>query len=177
MIRFGKIMEKDLGMILNWRMKPEVSQYLLTDVEYDMERQRKWFKKISEDDTCRYWLVYYKDTPIGVINLAAIDRINLQCSAGYYIGDMDHRQLGAMIPPYLYNHVFREMKFNRIYGEVMAGNDVILQIHKMHGFRQLGIHRKHVLKNGMFHDVIPIELSSESWLKEKRYERYIAHFE
>lgn len=177
MIRFVRVREENLGMIIGWRLKPEVSKYLFTDVKYDMEEQLRWFGKISGDDTCRYWLIYYNEIPIGVINLAAIDRINFRCSAGYYIGEMEYRQLGAMIPPYLYNYVFKEMKLKKIYGEVMAENNAILQIHKMHGFRQVGSYREHIFKGGRFHDVILIELLSESWLKEKRYQRYIAEFE
>lgn len=177
MIRFIKLQEEHLETVMVWRGKPEVSQYLFTDVEYNMKKQHQWFRKISRDDTCRYWLISYKDIPIGLINLAAIDRINLRCSAGYYIGEIGYRQLGAMIPPYLYNYVFKEMKFRKIYGELMAENKMVLQIHKMHGFRQVGIYRDHIFKNGRFHDVILIELLSESWLKQKRYQCYITELE
>jgi len=174
MIKFFNLQEEHLEMVLRWRVKPEVSEYMFTDVNYNVEKQHQWFKRICNDDTCRYWLISYQDVPIGVINLAAIDRIHLRCSAGYYIGELGYRQLGAMIPPYLYNHVFKEMKFRKIYGEVMAENKKVLQMHKMHGFREVGIYRDHIFKNGRFHDVVLIELLSESWLKQTRYQRYIA---
>jgi UDP-4-amino-4,6-dideoxy-N-acetyl-beta-L-altrosamine N-acetyltransferase len=177
MMRFIKLREENLAMIMRWRLKPEVSEYLFTDVENDMDKQLQWFKRVSQDDTCRYWLIYYQDIPIGVINLAAIDLVNKRCSAGYYIGEMDYRQLGAMILPYLYNYVFLKMKLKKIYGEVMAENKSILQIHKMHGFRQVGSYQKHIFKKGRFHDVILIELMAESWLQKKRYQHYIADFE
>jgi UDP-4-amino-4,6-dideoxy-N-acetyl-beta-L-altrosamine N-acetyltransferase len=174
MIRFNRLLEEHLEMVLNWRVKPEVSQYMLTDVDYDIEEQYKWFNRISSDESLRYWLISYQNVPIGLINLAAIDRINFRCTAGYYIGALEYRQLGAMIPPYLYNYVFNEMKFRKIYGEVVAGNEKVLKMHEIHGFRQVGIYRDHILKNGRFHDVVLIELLSESWLKQKRYQRYIA---
>lgn len=177
MIRFIKLQEEHLKTVMGWRVKPEVSQYLFTDIEYNIEKQNQWFKKISQDDTCRYWLISYQNVPIGIINLATIDRINLRCNAGYYIAELGYRHLGAMVTPYLYNYVFKEMKFRKIYGEVMAENKNILQIHKMHGYRQVGIYRDHIFKNGRFHDVILIELLSESWLRQKRYQRYIGDFE
>ena len=174
MIQFIKLEKEHLETVMRWRIKPEVSQYMITDVEYKLENQCRWFERIANDSTYRYWLISYQGIFIGLINLAAIDRIHLRCSAGYYIGEMEYRQLGAMIPPYLYNYVFREMKFRKIYGEVMSENKKVLQMHKMHGFRQVGVYRDHIFKNGSFHDVVLIELLSETWLEQKRYQRYVA---
>lgn len=176
MIRFDRLGEEHLEIVLKWRVDPEIARYMFTDVQYDLDKQRRWFANIKDDKACRYWIIYYQDKPVGLINLAAIDRVNLRCTAGYYIGELQYRQLGAMIPPYLYNYVFREMKFRKIYGEVLAGNKSILKIHTMHGFREVGIWHDHVSKGGSFHDVILIELLSEVWLKQKKYERYIAQF-
>jgi UDP-4-amino-4,6-dideoxy-N-acetyl-beta-L-altrosamine N-acetyltransferase len=169
--------EEHLEMVLNWRTKPEVSQYMLTDVEYDIEEQFKWFNRISNDESFRYWVVSYQNVPVGLINLAAIDGINFQCTAGYYIGELDYLQLGALIPAYLYNYVFKEMKFRKIYGEVLGGNDKVLKMHEIHGFRQVEIYRDHIVKNGCLHDLVLVELLSQSWLKQKRYQRYIAEME
>ena len=173
MIRFARLQEDHLEMVMKWRVSQHVTRYMSTDVVYDMEEQRSWFNRIVNDDTCRYWVIFYMDAPVGVVNLAAIDRNHLRCSAGYYIGDADCRQIGGMIPPYIYNHLFREMEFRKIYGEVLSGNTKVLQMHKLHGFRQVGVYRDHVLKNGRFHDVVLIELLSESWLRQKRYQRYV----
>ena len=82
-----------------------------------------------------------------------------------------------MIPPYLYNYVFQEMKFRKIYGELVAENKNIMKIHQMHGHRQVGVYRDHIFKNDQFHDVILSELLSEVWLAQKRYQQYIAIFE
>ena len=177
MIEFLKLREVHIEMVMNWRVKPEVTRYMLTDIDSNLEIQRQWFKRISKDETCRYWVVCFQSIPIGVINLAAIDRINLRCSAGYYIGEDEYRQLGTMIPPYLYNYVFREMKLRKIYGEVVAGNENVLKIHRMHGFREVGILKEHIIKKNQLLDVIIVELLSEIWLNKKRYHRYIANME
>jgi len=166
-----------LETVLNWRIQPEISRYLLTKVEYDLEKQYQWFDKVSKDESYRYWIISYQDIPIGLLNLAAIDRKNFRCSAGYYIGELQYRQLGAMISPYLYNYVFQKMKFRKIYGEVVAGNKNIMKIHRMHGFREVGIYRDHIFKDDKFHDIILIELLSEVWLGEKKYKGYVENFD
>lgn len=176
MIRFTPLKEEHLSTVMAWRAQPEVARYMFTDFKPDLEQQRRWFKKISGDDTYRYWVILYQDVPVGVVNLAAIDERNRRCTAGYYIGELDYRSVGAMVPPYLYNHVFRGMGFNKIYGEVLGGNEQILKIHHQHGFREVGVYRDHVWKDGAFHDVILIELLADVWLKQKRYQGYTAEF-
>ena len=113
MIRFVRLQAKHLEMVMGWRLKPEVARHMFTAIEHDLEKQRRWFRIISGDDSYRYWIVLYKDIPIGVVNLAAIDRVNRRCSAGYYIGELEYRNLGALIPPYLYNYVFKVMGLER----------------------------------------------------------------
>ncbi len=177
MIQFTKLHEKHLEMVLRWRMQPEVSRYMLTDISGSMEDQKRWFHNISEDDGYLYWVIFYQGDPIGLINLAAIDRRNQRTNIGYYIGEVKFRPLGFMIPPYLYNFVFKEMKFRKIYGEVVASNENILTMHRMHGFREVGTFKDHIFKDGKFHDVILVELLSESWLAKEKYKSYQAQFE
>lgn len=177
MIRFARLEEKHLEMVMRWRVKPEVAQFMFTNIEYDLDKQRCWFHKISGDESYRYWIVLNRDIPIGLVNLASIDRVNRRCTAGYYIGEREYRSLGALIPPFLYNYVFKVMNFRKIYGEVIAENDKILKLHALHGYRQVGVCRDHIFKDGHFHDVVFIELLAEVWLKQKRYQNDITQFE
>ena len=73
---------------------------MLTDISSDFDNQLQWFQKVSCDETYRYWIIVNQDIPIGVFNLVAIDSENRRCSAGYYIGELQYRSLGAMLPPY-----------------------------------------------------------------------------
>jgi UDP-4-amino-4,6-dideoxy-N-acetyl-beta-L-altrosamine N-acetyltransferase len=176
MIRFVKLGKEHLGLVMGWRVKPEVTRYMATNVEFDLKEQKRWYSRIAKNSSYRYWVIYFQETPVGLINLAGIDSIHRHCTAGYYIADLQYRQVGALVPPYLYNHVFRDLKFHKIYGEVMAENKRVLQMHTLHGFRQVGTYRDHYFKEGRFHDVVLIELLAESWLKKKAFHRYRAAF-
>lgn len=176
-LRFARLREDDLGLILTWRTRPDITSMMISDIELDMDKQRHWLTRISSDPTVRHWMILWNDRPVGVINLADINDQHKRCSAGYYIGDLALRQLGAVIPPYLYNHVFRDLGFNKIYGEVMASNAPALRMHALHGYRQVGTLRKHILKNATFLDMVVVELLAETWLAEPKYRRYVADFE
>lgn len=176
MISFKELQESDMELVLKWRISAHVSDSMFTEVEEDLAMQIKWFNKMVRDDSVRYWLVYFNQNPVGVVNLAEIDHDNKRCTAGYYIGDLSFKGLGAMIPPFLYNYVFLELGFNKIYGLVLSSNLAILRIHKLHGFRIVGILESHVQKGKDLQDVVVIELLAEKWLKSKKFSRDIGIF-
>ena len=177
MFRFARLRREDMRKVLEWRTQPTVSAAMVTDVVPDYDKQLAWFDRISCDPTCRYWTILHRGQPIGVINLAEISDSHRRCNAGYYVGDLRFKQLGGMVPPYLYNHVFRRLGLNKIFGEVLATNEGILRLHDAHGYRRVGVYKDHILKGGRFIDIVAIELLAESWLGMRQYERYVAEFE
>lgn len=176
MLTFTRLQEDALVQVLEWRRQPEVTAAMLTDVDHDLEKHRQWFARISGDPTCRYWLIRWHGRPIGVLNLAELSQQHRRCNAGYYIGDLSFRQLGAVIPPYLYNHVFKDLGLNKIFGEVLVTNDAVRRIHSMHGYREVGTYRQHVVRRGELVDVVAVELLAETWLALPKYRRYVADF-
>jgi RimJ/RimL family protein N-acetyltransferase len=70
------------------------------------------------------------------------------------------------------------MKFKKIFGEVLKGNEGIMRLHNLHGYRSVGVYKDHIFKNNKFHDVLLVELLDEAWFNlQKKYKRYIADFE
>jgi len=117
MISFRKISRDDLPLILSWRTDPEITRYMTTDIEYDLQRQIKWFEEVvSPQEHTQHWLITHKERPIGVLNL---DDYNLRLNTtswGYYIGDSESKFLGGLIPAYFYNYMFfkRDHKLKKI---------------------------------------------------------------
>lgn len=173
MLAFRQLTEADLEMVMTWRVSPDVTRFMVSDPEYNIDNQRRWFQKISGDKTCKYWIIQMDQTPIGVINLVDIDETHRRCSIGYYIGEAKHRSIGFMIPPYIYNYVFNVLKMHKIFGEVLAGNDNLLKMHKIHGWREVGFWKDHVYKYGSFHNVHLVELMATDWAaKSEQFGRF-----
>lgn len=178
MLKFCNITENDLELVLKWRTQEEVTRYMFTDVENDLAAQRNWFKKISQDSSCRYWLMQYQTKQIGVIGITDINRLHRHCALSYYIGDNSFRGIGGIIPPYIYNYVFEKLAMNKILAEVMEGNEQVMKLHLLYGYRQVGVYKQHVYKYGRFHDVYVLELLRDEWEKRARkYKKYVAEFE
>jgi len=177
MIRFIKLREQHLEQVLEWRTKEDVTQFMNTDIDKDMEKQRDWFRKISNSTTDFYWVIEIKEKPVGVISLNNIDYVNKRTSWGFYIGEEKYRLYGGIIPPYFYNYIFSKFDFHKITAEVMEGNDNVLKLNLFHGYRLVGVYKDHILKNGSYRDLNLLELLKEDWLQLNKYQKYIGEFE
>jgi UDP-4-amino-4,6-dideoxy-N-acetyl-beta-L-altrosamine N-acetyltransferase len=177
MLSFRLMMESDLEQVPTWRCSPDVTRYMVSDPEYNLDNQRRWFEKVNGQSSAKYSIIQMDKEPIGVLNLIDIDQIHRRCSIGYYIGEPKHRSIGFMIPPYVYNYVFNILKMHKIYGEVLSGNTNLLKMHQMHGWREIGVWKEHVYKYGRFHDVHLVELLEPSWAAlSSKFGRFVAEF-
>ncbi len=163
MLKYIRLKEEHAKLTLKWRLMPHVTKFMLTDINEDFEKHNKWVKNKINNINCKYWLISYNGKNIGLVNIDDIDYTNKRCTVGYYIGEKDFVGLGAMFLPPVYDYVFYELKLNKIYGEVLDGNNLILGIHKYHGWRNVGVYKNHVIKSGKYFDVHLVELLSTEW--------------
>lgn len=178
MFEFIKLREEHLEMVLNWRTREDVTKYMVTDIEYNLDNQKKWFNKITNNPSEKYWIILYNSKPIGLISLNDIDYKNKHTRWGYYIGEEEYRMYGGIIPHYLYNYVFGTLKLNKINAEVLEGNDNVIKLNLLHGYREVGVFKRHIYKNNKFYDLYLLELTKEDWQNAiKKHERYNAYFE
>ena len=180
MLKFRKMRLADQEQVLAWRVKPDVAQYMLTQVEFNLDKQLRWFDRINQSTTDEYWIIEHNSKAIGVINLSEIDRINRRATWGLYVGEEMTSPVGGMLPMYFYNYVFgrEDLNLHKLHGMVLDINTNMLRVHEVCGYRQVGIHKNHVLRDGRFHDVHVVELLREDWLaRSKRFAKMVAQFE
>lgn len=165
MIALRDLMSKDENMIREWRNLPEVAKYMLTDHEITPEEHKKWFQQILEDSSNRYWVVTYHTEDVGLLGIDRIDYQTSHCYWHFYIAKTKYRGrgIGSYCEYAVLNYVFGDLRLNKICGEVLSFNEVILNIHWSFGFKKEGILRRHVKKNGQFCDLVLIGMLREEW--------------
>lgn len=170
--------EQHLELVLEWRTSEHVTQYMYTDIEKNIDNQQKWFNRISQDNSQYYWIIQYKDQPIGLISLNQIDRVHKKATFGYYIGDLNYSIIAGRIHPYLYNFAFFKLDLNKLYAEVLEGNDGMMKMHLHYGFSHRATFQEHIYKYGKFHDVEYFELLASTWKDDfTKFHKYKADFE
>ena len=180
MLELRKISKSDLGMIMEWRMNPEVTKYMYTDPKLTMESQLRWFEHISMDSTSLYWIIKFDGVDIGLLSLYDIDVKNLRCSWAYYLGDQSMRGkgLGRELECNIYDYVFYKLNLEKLWCEVFAFNDKVVKIHEHFGSRREGFYRNHIIKNGEHFDVVAMAILKDEWqVLRKGFVYNEAHFE
>lgn len=177
-IFFRILCESDLELVLKWRTSPHVTKFMYTDIESNIENQKKWFNKIKDDKTQKHWIIQFKEEKIGLISLSKIDTLNQHATSGFYIGDMKYAMLASRVLPYFLNYVFFDLELNKLYIEVMSNNKNMLKMDYHYGFRHVGTMEKHIYKNGQFHDIEILELLKDKWVEEfGKYHKLKANIE
>ena len=64
-----RIRESDLEMVMDWRMRPYVTEFMNTNPVLTIEGQKKWFERIKDQDDQINWIIHCDDKPIGLINV------------------------------------------------------------------------------------------------------------
>ena len=167
MLKYISLKEEHAKLIFKWRLMPHVTKFLCTDIDEDFEKHKNWVKSKITDQHCKYWLIIYEKQSIGLVYITEIDFINCRCKLGFYIGEKEYIGLGGLFLPPVYDYIFGTMRLNKIYGEVLNGNELIMQIHKYHGWRKVGTHKNHIVKKSIFYDIHLFELVKDGWLNKQ----------
>jgi RimJ/RimL family protein N-acetyltransferase len=174
MFNLRQIEEKDLDFVITVRQDPEVQKYLGTLTHLNMFKQKKWYEKISEDST-KLYLIFEKTNfteeekrmvplpdpykKIGYVRLTEIDYLNKDICVG---GDISksYRGLGYGKEMYkeIFHLIFNQLNMNKCHLWVLENNERAIKLYKKLGFKESGIARKAIYKDGEYLDYIFMDL-------------------
>lgn len=126
----------DAALILRWRQSERVARRMSSRFEGDLESQRRWLEACRSRTDYHHWIVEAGGRPAGFISVARLDLAAGATSWGYYLGDEAALGLGGLVPPYLYNWLFFDLRLFRIEAEVRADNEEVVDLHRFHGYRR-----------------------------------------
>ena len=181
-LRFRKFGgDDDLQMIMTWRSKPEVTRYMYTDIEPNLERQREWFSAIQADPSRRDWVIVADGQDVGLLSIYRIDNRNSRCDWAYYLGaeDVRGRGIGKNVELNVLAYVFEVQGLNKLCCEVFAFNEFVVGIHEKYGSSVEGRRRQHVRKGSEFFDVVEMGILADDWRSQVKgkFEHLEAVFE
>lgn len=173
-MKWIKVNENHLEKILRWRTSEFVTRYMYTDIQFDLQKQMDWFKKISQDKNGFYWVIEEKNQLIGFVSITNIDWYNKRGEWNYYIGEQKYGMLGGFIGVYMYNYAFNQLGLEKMQGAVLENNIAVRKIHQKLGDREVGYYEKHIFKNSHWYNVYLYEMTKEMWqengLKFRKYQ-------
>ena len=170
MLKLVKIEESDLETLMHWRMLPEVTKYMYTEPQLNMEMQYKWFDAINNDPTCKQWIIELENYKIGIVNLTNIDTQNSRCSWGHYITDplLRGKGIGRRLEYNIYDYVLLGLALNKLTTEILSFNEHAIRLHEKCGSQIEGVLRRHIIKGNIYHDVVVMGMLREEWIERRK---------
>lgn len=181
MCRFLIPTQEHVELIYNWRKSEHVTRFMVTDLSGDLESHRAWFRRrVEEREAPEFWLIWRGEVPIGVIHIDDEASTSEELAWGFYIANIEYRGLGGFVLPLFYNFVFfqRQPTVNKVLANVLAENEQIIKLHKLHGYKELIGRRKRITKSDGVHEMIMLELTRDRWSElASRFGKSSAYFQ
>lgn len=165
MIDLRDLEEADRDRLFDWRREPEVDRWMSDLPVQTREEHVGWFENFLGDPDQRGWIITYNENPAGFLALTGLCGRHRRADWGWYIGEADARGRGAgrAAQALGLDLAFDELGLHKVCAEVLADNDTALKAQAAAGFRREGYRRAHVLKHGVWRDVVLLAILAEEW--------------
>jgi UDP-4-amino-4,6-dideoxy-N-acetyl-beta-L-altrosamine N-acetyltransferase len=168
-IQLRAIEYEDLSLMVKWRNDPEVYQYFYEQEPLSLATQKAWFEKFLQKQDEKLWIVETIETheAIGTVGLVHIDWRSRKGEWGrllIYPEQYRHGGYGSEIESLILRYFFDTMNMNRLQCEVFTDNPNVVALHKGFGFREEGLFRQYVFKEGHYRDVVYLAMLREEYL-------------
>lgn len=136
------------------------------DLISDSEQMR-WFDAQDADPKIKMYTIFQSGAQIGVCGFTSICRLPSHAEFSLYISPSQQGAgLGSKALKTLLCHGFRNLGFQQIWGETMAGNRA-LEVFERVGFKIDGKRRDFYFKEGQTWDAYMISMTQEEWKEQE----------
>lgn len=159
--------KSDIPYFTRWINDPRVRQFLLTTMPLTEKQEEAWFESLGKDDKNIILVIETKDgKPIGSMGIHRIDWRSGVGTTGALIGETEYwgRGYGTDAKMVLLDYAFNTLGLRKICSDVFAFNKRSLRYSLHCGYKVEGRLRKHIFRNGKFHDKIVLGVFRDEWL-------------
>lgn len=162
----------DIEILNIWRNKKSLIDSLGTNFRYiNLDTDINWYDNYIKNRTNNVRCIICENETskqIGSIGLLNIDNINKKCEFYIMIGDEEYQNkgIGRKAIVQILNHGFMNLNLNRVELNVLKENERALNLYLKVGFKQEGIFRNAIYKNGKYSDLIYMGLLKDEFLNK-----------
>jgi diamine N-acetyltransferase len=158
-IHLREIERADLGTINQWRNDADLVASLGSGFRHTgLAVDEQWFDRYlaARANNVRLAICQADETMVGAIYLLDIDWLHRHAEFAIWLGDASARGqgVGEQASRMALSHAFDDLNLERIYLNVLAGNEPATQLYRKLGFVEEGRQRRSVFKGGVYHDVV-----------------------
>ncbi len=157
----------DLAALLAMREDPEIWAWLGDVRMLSEDAQERWFETMRQDLTREYYIVddFVKGHEfVGLVRSDEIDWINRSMRVGCDVRDVFRGQgYGTRIMHMVLKYCFDYLNMHRLWLLVLGTNDQAIHLYRNVGFRDEGLQRQAIWRDGAYRDYVMMSILAEEW--------------
>jgi len=153
--------------IRQWRNLPFVRNKMINSHIISRDEHKKFLSSLEQNSKKRYYLVFYKMDPIGVVDYQIYENKSLEF--GFYLINENLSQVGfgAVFEYSILNHAFFDLKMNVVVCNTLVENKKVINLHRRFGFKEKEVHEIKVEKKEETKELLQQIITKEEWVKVK----------
>lgn len=157
--------ESDPERFVTWFSDTAVTRYLKRPFPLAIDEERAWFKATGESKTIVYWVIEAEGRAIGASGIHNIDWLNAHATTGTVIGERSlwGRGYGSEAMRLRTDYAFRELNLHKLTSGAFMENEPSKRALQRAGYRETGIERQHLWREGRWHDHWRCEILRADW--------------
>lgn len=154
-IELAPCAEEHRWLLHTWRNTRDVARFMYRDEPIAAADHDRWYSALLADDQRRGWVVTDDGTPIGAAFIADYAPEHRRASFGLYIAEPVRRGGGAGRAALclVCEYALDQLGLHKLIGEALAFNAAAITLYGRLGFRQEGVLRDHLHRDGHWVDV------------------------
>jgi RimJ/RimL family protein N-acetyltransferase len=159
--------DSDAARFVEWFADLEVTRYLLSRFAVGQLQEEGFLKAIGESKTDVFWMLEADGKAIGATGIHRIDRLHAHATTGIMIGDRSEWGKGRASEAMVIrtDYAFRQLNLHKLISGAFAENEPSRKALLKAGYREVGIEREHLFREGRWHDHWTCELLRSDWEK------------
>lgn len=160
--------ETDAARFVEWFADQEVTRYLATAFPPHIDQEKEWMKKVGEAKDVVFWMIEAGGKAIGSTGIHQIDWINSRAITGIMIGDKTCWRKGYASEAMALRteYAFRQLNLHKLNSGAFLENEPSQRALMKCGYRQIGVQREQIWRDGKWHDHWLAEVLRSDWEKQ-----------
>ena len=139
-ITLSRLQADELEMVRQWRNDPKIASFMLDQTHITAEMQQTWFARLQTSTSACYYVASFRQQPIGVASLTAIDLQAGTAEPGMYIylDEFRNNLIPFCVAFALNDFAFETFGLHRLFGKIFLSNPASIRFHEACGYRPYG---------------------------------------
>jgi RimJ/RimL family protein N-acetyltransferase len=161
--------KEELSIYQRWFEDPEVIYFTPGIGPLSDAKEEEWFDRVGEDPNAVQWVIEVAGKPVGFTGIGGINWRHSNGETGLVIGEKSlwRKGIASEAMKLRTAFCFRELNLHKIRTRAFMENEASKRALQKAGYRESGIQREEMFRDGRFRDIWMGEVLRDDWERDQ----------